>query len=112
MTLFTIGRFCYFDRMAKKISGREPAHILIRGSRAADQPAMKKNILTGIAENVKHSDSVVKFFPGDRIVFCTDGLVEVFNPRGKLFGKTRLLTLLAKSVNLPGEKISELLIHK
>ena len=73
-------------------------------------PVIAKNIPIGIRENVKYSESVVKIFPGDRFVIYTDGRVEVFNAQGELFGKNRLLTVLAESLDLTGEKISELLI--
>ena len=53
----------------------------------------------------------MKLLPGDRIVLYTDGLVEVFNPRGELFGKSRLLSKLEELRNLQGEKISDHLIQ-
>jgi sigma-B regulation protein RsbU (phosphoserine phosphatase) len=100
------------DMIVCHASAGHPAPILIRGLQAQDQPVMAKNIPIGIVENAKYTDSVVKILPGDRIVIYTDGLVEVFNARGELFGKSRLLTLLAESLDLTGEKIAELLIRK
>jgi sigma-B regulation protein RsbU (phosphoserine phosphatase) len=100
------------DMMLCHASAGHPAPILIRGLKAEDLLIATKNIPIGIAENVKYGDTVVKIFPGDRIVIYTDGLVEVFNARGEVFGKSRLLTLLEESVDLAGEKIPELLIRE
>jgi phosphoserine phosphatase RsbU/P len=100
------------EMILRHASAGHPAPILIRGSKAEDQTIMTRNIPIGITENVKYCDSVVKIFPGDRIVIYTDGLVEVFNAHGELFGKNRLLTVLAESLDVPGEKISDLLIRK
>jgi phosphoserine phosphatase RsbU/P len=81
------------------------APILIRGSKAEDQPVKIRSAPIGISGNVKYCESVVALAPEDRIVVYTDGLVEVFNIRGELFGKNRLLPLLAETRKLPGEKI-------
>ena len=52
-------------------------------------------------------NETIEISHGDRIVIYTDGLTEVFNPRGELYGKERLLSGLSENRHLPVEKISD-----
>ena len=64
-----------------------------------------------ISPDIKYGETTVKLLPGDRIVLYTDGLTEVFNPRGELFGKSRLLSRLEDLRNLQGSTISDHLMQ-
>ena len=75
-----------------------------------DKSFTAKGIPTGIYEDTTYINETIEISHGDRIVVCTDGLTEVFNPRGELFGKERLLSGLSENRHLPVEKISDHII--
>ncbi len=111
---FITAAYLWFDfreMICLQASAGHPSPMLLRGSKAEDQPVTNKSIPIGILPDIKYGESTVKLLPGDRIVLYTDGLVEVFNPRGELFGKSRLLSKLEELRNLQGEKISDHLIQ-
>jgi phosphoserine phosphatase RsbU/P len=50
----------------------------------------------GIAEDVDYSESSESLIPGDQIIFYTDGITEMQNSQGELFGTQRLDAELAQ----------------
>jgi sigma-B regulation protein RsbU (phosphoserine phosphatase) len=50
------------------------------------------------------------FLPGDRLFLYSDGVTETFNPKGDLFGKSRLVDALTRTTSLPlKEALDEIL---
>jgi sigma-B regulation protein RsbU (phosphoserine phosphatase) len=104
--------FNFADMTLHHASAGHPAPILIRNGKANDQSFKARGIPIGVFEDIKYVSESVKLSPGDRIVAYTDGLTEVFNPRGEEFGKARLFSGLERAVHMPVEKVSGQIIGK
>ncbi|QDT66164.1 PP2C family protein-serine/threonine phosphatase [Calycomorphotria hydatis] len=53
-----------------------------------------RNIPLGLMEGVEYENATIQLQAGDRLVFYTDGITEAQDREGRLFGKTRLDSLL------------------
>jgi serine phosphatase RsbU (regulator of sigma subunit)/predicted ester cyclase len=51
----------------------------------------------GLLPGMPYEEKETILVPGDGVLFCTDGLVEAHDPRGKMFGAPRLRGLLSES---------------
>ncbi len=104
--------FNFADMTLHHASAGHPAPILVRNGKADDKSFIAKGIPIGIYENTIYNNEIIEISHGDRIIIYTDGLTEVSNPRGELYGKERLLTGLTDNRHLPVEKISDHIIGK
>jgi serine phosphatase RsbU (regulator of sigma subunit) len=104
--------FSFSDMTLVHASAGHPAPVLIRGSKAGEIPAGGKGIPIGISGDMTYTESTVDLKEGDRILVYTDGLIEVFNPSGELFGKNRMLSSLEEFRHLQGDQLSEHLLAK
>ncbi|MCX6240760.1 MAG: PP2C family protein-serine/threonine phosphatase [Bacteroidetes bacterium] len=102
--------FNFADMTMHHASAGHPAPILIRHGKADDKPFIAKGIPIGIYEDITYASETIGISHGDRILLYTDGLTEVSNPRGELYGKERLLSGLTENRHLPLEKISNHII--
>ena len=59
----------------------------------------------GIIEKVEYQDTSIQFQEGDRVVFCTDGIVEALNNQNKMFSFERLLKVVQESKSLTAEAL-------
>jgi serine phosphatase RsbU (regulator of sigma subunit) len=104
--------FNFSDMTLAHTSAGHPAPVLIRGLKAGEIPAGGKGIPVGISGDITYKESAVDLKEGDRILVYTDGLIEVFNPPGELFGKTRLLSALEEFRDFPADQLSDRLLEK
>jgi len=104
--------FNFADMTIHHASAGHPAPILIRNGKADDKSFIAKGIPIGIYENTTYNNETIEISHGDRIIIYTDGLTEVSNPRGELYGKERLLAGLTDNRHLPVEKISDHILGK
>jgi sigma-B regulation protein RsbU (phosphoserine phosphatase) len=51
----------------------------------------------GVLPGLTYEEHSIALAPGDRLVFYSDGVTEVFSPQGAIFGEERLLQLLESS---------------
>ncbi len=87
-------------RLAFAAAGHPPAMLASRGHvRLLDS----QNGILGCLSETAPSNSVeeINLEPGDRLVLCTDGLVEVFNDREEMLGIEGLATLVCESAERP-----------
>ena len=49
--------------------------------------------------------------PGDRIIAYTDGIIELMNREGELFGEKRFLDHVKKTADMPGGEFLESMFH-
>ncbi|GAP14385.1 serine phosphatase RsbU, regulator of sigma subunit [Longilinea arvoryzae] len=54
----------------------------------------KGEIALGVLESVHYSDKNLEIFPGDCLLFFTDGLTECFSPTGETYGEDRLTNII------------------
>ena len=104
--------FNFPDMTLKHASAGHPAPVLIRGLKSLEMQVAGKGVPIGILRDARYGESTVGLEAGDRVFIYTDGVTEVFDPLGELFGKTRLLPALAETGNTAGEQISDHLIGK
>lgn len=62
--------------------------------------------------DVHYKDDFVVLEQGDKILFYTDGLVEVENRKGEQFSSERLAGMLSENGNEKGEKLTTLIYEK
>jgi serine phosphatase RsbU (regulator of sigma subunit) len=74
--------------------------LLLRGGEI--QPLGGEGTILGFPdlEDLYLSEEVVDLCPGDRLIFYTDGLIDILSAGGQPFGLERLLTLLKSHANL------------
>jgi len=62
----------------------------------------------GILDEAAYEETVLELFPGDVIVFYTDGIVEALNPSGEMFSFDRLI----ETVNASPDDSAESLLRE
>lgn len=70
------------------------------------------NMIVGIMDNLQFKDSESNLKPGDRILFYTDGIYEVFNEKREEFGLDNLKKMFLKSSEMPLEEVSDYMIEE
>jgi serine phosphatase RsbU (regulator of sigma subunit) len=60
-----------------------------------------KGFLIGLFPEKEYEECSVPVTSGDKIIMYTDGLIEIFNAKNELFGKTRLLEVMRETARLP-----------
>lgn len=64
----------------------------------------------GVYEDTLFKETSIQLIEGDRLIFYTDGILEVFNPSGEIFGRDRFLDKIKQTKNLLAEDaISDIL---
>jgi sigma-B regulation protein RsbU (phosphoserine phosphatase) len=59
----------------------------------------------GILYEAEYAETLLELFPGDIIVFYTDGIVEALNPAGEIFGFDRLAETVKSSTGGSAESL-------
>jgi serine phosphatase RsbU (regulator of sigma subunit) len=79
--------------------------LLLRGGEAQRLPGegICLGILTGDAFRLSEEQLVLN--PGDRLVMFTDGLVDVLDPRGELYGRDRFESLVSSHADCAPEAL-------
>ena len=100
---------CTIDASESKLSYANAGHsrpILLRRTGAADS-LKEGGAPLGIFRDRTYDDTEVQLEPGDRLVFCTDGLTEAMNSNGEEFGETKLIALASRNVALSAPALLE-----
>ncbi len=82
-------------RLAYSSAGHLPP-VLTRDGNATFL-AVEPELAGGISPGLSPAVQSVDLWPGDTVIFYTDGVTEAFNAAGELFGETRLLEQLKQS---------------
>ncbi len=93
-------------------NGGLPEGLLYRGGRVAGRlpsGSLPLGIVGNKSQNWQRTAVTLK--PGDRVIFYSDGIIEVKNGRGELFGQERLEGLLPDmfAENAPLERIVDIM---
>lgn len=79
-------------------AGHVPLPFLMTGGKGDPvQLGDSLNLIIGISEEAEYEEAETRLDPGSRLVFCTDGITEAFDPDGVQFGEDRLKALLKSS---------------
>lgn len=68
--------------------------LLWRSATGELEQLPKGEIALGVLENVHYTDQDLNIYPGDCLVFFTDGLTECFGPSGETYGEDRLRRII------------------
>ena len=66
---------------------------------------------TGIIKESSYLVSSLDFYPGDKIILYTDGLVELCNIEGAPYGRKRLIKALKSGGELSGRELLQTIIQ-
>ncbi len=61
------------------------------------QRLTRTGIALGVMEHAEISERSIDLFPGETLVFYTDGITEAFSPAEEIYGEERLLQVLVES---------------
>jgi sigma-B regulation protein RsbU (phosphoserine phosphatase) len=97
-----------FDATTRELSyanaGHPPA-LLLRAAESSCCRIDADGLVLGIREGVEFTDVKVKLETGDIVVFHTDGITEMQNAVGEMFGVDRLREAVARSRNEDPETV-------
>ncbi len=86
-----------------------PRPLLFRKKGRDIEYLKSEGFFLGMFEDARYRDSVVGFYPGDRVLIYTDGIVEAFSDgKNEQFGEKRLLQSFKQNARVPVEPM----IHK
>ena len=68
------------------------------------------NNILGISKDFAYKSAEISIKPHDRIVFYTDGYIELPNPKGLMYGVKRFTKAVASNSDLTGSELHEFLI--
>jgi len=71
----------------------------------------KGNIPLGTLSGTHFDEESISVKPGDKFFFLTDGLLEVFDRKGQMFGKFDLLPVLKRNNSSPPEKLKQAVLN-
>ena len=66
----------------------------------------------GMFEGTEYEEKVIDLMPGDRIVYFTDGIVEIENTEGVQFGKENLKKIFLDNKDKEISEVSNLIIQE
>ncbi|MBI5756153.1 MAG: SpoIIE family protein phosphatase [Nitrospirae bacterium] len=97
---FITAIYAMFDTNNKLLylaSAGHPNGIIIRAGNKRIETINSKGICIGIMDNVSYEAKAVRLWPGDRIIFYTDGVIEIKNTKGGILGTEGLSDIAGRS---------------
>jgi len=92
-------------------AGHPPPMVLRAGTEGRIDRTTTRNCLLSILPSVKYSEATLGIGPGDLIVTFSDGVLEVFNPRGEMWDPIRIEEVLRTHRDRSVEDIINALIN-
>jgi len=97
-------------------AGHEPGYVVRRGEGdgTVEMTTLSSTgIILGIDAEPSWTEGSHQVGVGDLLLFCTDGVVEVFNAEGHQFGRSRLVESVSECIrsgpDTPAEKIASVI---
>ncbi|WCL48624.1 SpoIIE family protein phosphatase [Leptospira sp. GIMC2001] len=112
---FLTASYLYFDMKVKQLYHvRAGHHALYIYKKSTNQviDSLPKGKVLGVFETNEFSLDSIQLDKGDKIVLCTDGILEASNNEGVLFGEDRLKLCLLDNHDLDPESWSNLLMEE
>ena len=97
------------ERVAQICNAGLPVPLLCRCGEV--QPLPVHGMPLGLLRDSQYEQVRVEYRPGDTVLFCTDGVIEAFNPEGEEFGSERLGRVLCENAHRSPEEIVDSIIH-
>jgi len=70
-------------------------------------PLSSSGIILGIEAKPIWMEAEHQLYPGDILLFCTDGVIESFNHEGDQYGRSRLIEIISQTILSPSEVSAE-----
>ncbi len=90
-------------------AGHPPSFLYSKGKNEIIDLSAKGTIL-GAIDDITFGEREIKLHSGDRLLFFTDGLLEVFDPNRDIFGIDRLREAYKETCQMDGDKVFDYLI--
>jgi serine phosphatase RsbU (regulator of sigma subunit) len=108
--------FALYDVEARTLcyvnAGHQPLPLLLRpGNPGIQELDGETGLVAGISRGFDYQAHCARLEPGDRLVFCTDGIIERMNERQEVFGIGRLRELLVQRSDLPAAALPDLILR-
>lgn len=91
-------------------SAGHPALLLWRANEKRVFEYDETGLVLGVTPDVQYANTEFSFQFEDRIVLCTDGILEAMNKRDELFGRHRLKQSIEVDANLPADRFCDALL--
>jgi phosphoserine phosphatase RsbU/P len=107
--------YLYLDavnKVGRYSSAAHPPLLLWRHDKQALESLGDTGLLLGVRPNQAYADSEFSFETGDRLLLCTDGLLEAENGAGEEFGEAALLTFIKEKQDLGAEQFVDRLLEE
>jgi serine phosphatase RsbU (regulator of sigma subunit) len=106
----TFVSLCYavYEAATRRLILANAGHIvplIRRADGRMEWTAPPSNLPLGILADTQYEAVAEQLYPGDSVLFMTDGLVEVFSPEGEMFGFDRLAELFRRCGALPANEV-------
>ncbi len=112
---FITAGYLGIDLKLKKLtyaSAGHPPLILYRRSKDEIKEISVQGIPMGIFPETNFNDTKIQLKSGDRLVLYTDGIMDVANPGGELFGKHRFMELIQQTKNFLSDDAVDVMIKE
>jgi serine phosphatase RsbU (regulator of sigma subunit)/CHASE2 domain-containing sensor protein len=102
--------YCTYSIIDKTLTFTNAGHtppLLIRSNELHARPLRGKGPILGFRSNIKYKEFKIKIYPGDIIVFMTDGIIEAENAQKEFFGQERVEKIINDNMDNSAEEILE-----
>jgi serine phosphatase RsbU (regulator of sigma subunit) len=70
-----------------------------------------EDVVLGTVRDWDYHQQETRLYPGDRLVFFTDGITECVDQNGDEFGEERLIDLITRNVHLPAADLRDTILQ-
>lgn len=91
-------------------SAGHPPLIVFRRIENSIEELKVAGIPIGVYDETEFKQTTIPLVKGDRLIMYTDGILEVFNPSGEIFGKNHFIDLIKETKNLLAEDVVDSLL--
>lgn len=85
--------------------------ILQCKNKPCEEITIKHGLFLAGMEFTKYKQGELQLAPGDRLLLYTDGITEAHNINKELYGTDRLIKVMEKTRDLPGEKVLDSILE-
>ena len=105
---FVAAFYARLENRTKKLfyskAGHLPALLFRKNSKKPIVLDVEGTIL-GVFAEAHFAEASIELTPGDKVIFYTDGLIELQNPAGEWYGEERLIELISEHKHLPANQL-------
>jgi sigma-B regulation protein RsbU (phosphoserine phosphatase) len=112
---FVTASYLFLDvprRKALYASAGHPALLLWRDKEKRVSEYDETGLVLGVSPDVQYANTEFRVEIEDRIVLCTDGVLEAMNKHDELFGRQRLKQSIKDDAHVSGDRFCDALLGK